>query len=366
MNQPPAALDPNFRIELPNFEGPLDLLLHLIKKHELDVLDLPIAFVTDAYLQYISLMKTLNLDVASEYLVMAATLAHIKSKMLLPKPPADQDEESVDEGDPREELIKRLLEYQKYKKVAAELSERGIEGRDAFTRGSPPPSASGQAPLAEVDVFRLIDAFQNIVKRRKGEISLEISAERITIQQRISSITSNLRHGQHLAFAELFDGVATTYDLVVTFLALLEMAKMRMLRIYQDAPDQPLNLEYRVLAADAVLDGDADASFAYEGHVDAMDQAVVLDHLSEPPNDAHEESPPMPQDASGQDADEAASHEGDEPDELPISEVQRPAADSLEVAPSQVPTQHDDAPSPVSAAEPHTNPHEPSNDDERH
>jgi segregation and condensation protein A len=108
----PEALDPNFRIELPNFEGPLDLLLHLIRKHELDILDLPISFITDKYLEYLGLMENLNLDIASEYLVMAATLAHIKSKMLLPRPPDDQEDDVLDELDPRAELIRRLLEYQ--------------------------------------------------------------------------------------------------------------------------------------------------------------------------------------------------------------------------------------------------------------
>ena len=131
---PPLALDPNFRIELPNFEGPLDLLLYLVQKHELNVLDLPISFVTEKYLAYISVIQSLNLDIAVEYLVMAATLAHIKSKMLLPKPPEDQDDDPEEELDPRAELIRRLLEYQKYKQVAEELGARGVAGRDVFKR----------------------------------------------------------------------------------------------------------------------------------------------------------------------------------------------------------------------------------------
>src|SRR5262245_32314105 len=122
-----------FRLELGAFEGPLDLLLHLIQSHELDILDLPIAFITEKYLEYLGLMQELALDVVSEYLVMAATLAHIKSKMLLPAPPAGQDDDPLeDQVDPREELVRRLLEYQKYKAAAEDLAGRGIAGRDVF------------------------------------------------------------------------------------------------------------------------------------------------------------------------------------------------------------------------------------------
>src|SRR5688500_18779694 len=131
-------------VSLPAFEGPLDLLLHLVQKHELNILDLPIAFVTERYLAYLDLMKQLDLDVASEYLVMAATLAHIKSKLLLPAPPAGQDDAALlDEIDPRADLIRRLLEYQKYKAVAADLGARGVQGRDVFLRGAPAPEAEG-------------------------------------------------------------------------------------------------------------------------------------------------------------------------------------------------------------------------------
>ena len=253
--QPPEPIDPNFKIELPTFEGPLDLLLHLIGKHELDILDLPIAFVTERYLQYISLMKQLNLDVASEYLVMAAKLAHIKSKMLLPTPPQDQEDEPEDEGDPREELIRRLLEYQKYKLAAEELGSRGVEGRDVFLRGIPAPEAEGPAPLADISLFKLLDAFQRVLDRVKSDMAFEVTAERISIQERIAQITDRLRGRRAIAFEELFDQIRTTYDIVVTFLAILEMAKMRMMRIYQTDPHAPIHLEYRVLDADDVGDG---------------------------------------------------------------------------------------------------------------
>jgi segregation and condensation protein A len=245
----PEALDPNFRIELPNFEGPLDLLLHLIRKHELDILDLPIAFITDKYLEYLGLMQGLNLDVASEYLVMAATLAHIKSKMLLPRPPEDQDDDELDQVDPRAELIRRLLEYQKYKSVARDLGARAIAGRDVFSRGAPPPAAEGPAPLKEVSVFKLLDALKKIAERLNAEIALEVDAERMTIQDRIGSLVDLLRERRRCRFDELFEGVSSSYDLVVTFLALLEMAKMRLASIYQTDHEEPIYLEYSLLDA---------------------------------------------------------------------------------------------------------------------
>jgi len=245
----PEALDPNFRIELPNFEGPLDLLLHLIRKHELDILDLPISFITDKYLEYLGLMENMNLDIASEYLVMAATLAHIKSKMLLPRPPEDQDDDELDELDPRAELIRRLLEYQKYKTVAADLGVRAIAGRDVFSRGTPPPAADGPAPLAQVSVFKLLDALKKIAERVNATFSLEVDAERMSIQDRIGDLVELLRERRRCRFDELFEDVSTSYDLVVTFLALLEMAKMRLASIYQTDHEEPIYLEYTLLDA---------------------------------------------------------------------------------------------------------------------
>ena len=140
------------------FEGPLDLLLFLIKKHELDIIDLPVAFVTERYLSYLDMMQRLDLDVAAEYLVMAATLAHIKSRMLVPTPEAGDRREDADieEIDPREELIRRLLEYQKYKDAAEQLGSRGVVGRDVFPRGADGPEAEGPPELASVSIFALV------------------------------------------------------------------------------------------------------------------------------------------------------------------------------------------------------------------
>lgn len=256
-DEPPIPLDPNFRIQLPNFEGPLDLLLYLIQKHELDILDLPIAFVTEKYVQYIGTLQRLNLDVAGEYLVMAATLAHIKSKGLLPEPPKDPDDVAEEDIDPRADLIRRLLEYQKFKYAAEQLGGRGLAGRDVFGRGVHAEEASGPPPLAPVGVFKLIDAFQAIAKRLDKDLSLEVTAERTTINERIEEILDELAVRKRMSFEMLFETVASTYDLVVTFLALLEMAKSRLVRIYQSEPEAPIYLEQRLVPVDGQVDAGA-------------------------------------------------------------------------------------------------------------
>jgi segregation and condensation protein A len=239
-----------FRLTLGSFEGPLDLLLHLIQSHELDILDLPIAFITEKYLGYLAMMDELALDVVSEYLVMAATLAHIKSKMLLPAPPTGQDDDPLeDQVDPREELVRRLLEYQKYKAAAEQLSSRGIAGRDVFTRGAPAEEARGDAPLGGMTLFQLLDAFNRVLKRANAELSREITAERVTIQDRIQEILDLLKEKKRVEFEQLFEGFVTPYDLVVTFLAMLEMGKQHLLRLFQTEPCAPIYIEGAVLAA---------------------------------------------------------------------------------------------------------------------
>ncbi len=252
----------NFRIQLPGlpgnaegpqaggtgFEGPLDLLLHLIQKHELNVLDLPISFVTERYLEYLELMEELNLDMASDYLVMAATLAHIKSRMLLPKPPPEE-EEPGEELDPREELIRRLLEYQKYKVAAEALNMQRVRGRDVFLRGSDPERPTGPAPLADATLFQLMDALSRIMERTRNKQAFEVSSDRISIQDRIQEITERIRATQRTTFESLFDQGFSRYDIVITFMAILEMAKSRLLRVYQANPTSALYLESAVMAA---------------------------------------------------------------------------------------------------------------------
>jgi segregation and condensation protein A len=237
---------------LPSFEGPLDLLLHLCQKHELDILDIPIGFVTEKYLEYLAVMQlaagTLGLDIASEYLLMAATLAHIKSKMLLPAPPPGQDDESLlEEGeDPRETLIRRLLEYQKYKKAGEDLAARGIAGRDVFQRGMPVDDAvqTGLPPLAQVPLFNLVEAFQAVLARSKVKLSHDVVAERMTLTDRINELVDVLRVRRRIVFDDLFGDLTTRFDLVITFLALLEMTRLRMTRLVQTEPQSPIYVEF--------------------------------------------------------------------------------------------------------------------------
>ncbi|MFO0740379.1 MAG: segregation/condensation protein A [Labilithrix sp.] len=236
-----------FPVVLPTFEGPLDLLLHLCQKHELDILDIPIGFVTEKYLEYISVMQLLDLDVASEYLVMAATLAHIKSKMLLPAPPPGQEDDvNAEEEDPREALIKRLLEYQKYKAAAEDLQSRGVAGRDIFLRGSSIEEAvqTGLPPLAQVPLFSLVEAFQAVLEKSKVKLTHDIVHERITLADRINELVDLLRVKRRMTFEEFFDGATTRFDLVITFLALLEMTKLRMTRLFQADFNSQIYVEF--------------------------------------------------------------------------------------------------------------------------
>ena len=242
-------------VSLPSFEGPLDLLLHLCQKHELNILDIPIGFVTQKYLEYLAVMQLMELDVASEYLVMAATLAHIKSKMLLPAPPPGQEDEALEgeEEDPRENLIRRLLEYQKYRQAAADLVGRGVSGRDVFLRGSEIEEAVtvGLPPLAELPLYSIVEAFQAVLSRSKLKLTHDIVADRISITDRIRELTDMLTAKRRVTFDELFTGLTTRFDLVITFLALLEMARMRLTRLTQTEPLSPIYVEASVTVASA-------------------------------------------------------------------------------------------------------------------
>jgi segregation and condensation protein A len=252
------AFEGQYRVDIPKagFEGPLDLLLHLIQQHELDILDIPISFITERFLTYLSLMRTLTIDVASEYLVMAATLAHIKSKMLLPSVPADQADglPGEEEEDPRAELVRRLLEYQKYKAAAADLAERGTLGKDVFGRGSSEPVPEGPAPFATLGVFSLLDAFEKILKRTNVRMDHEVVFDRISITDRINELTTKLGARRTMMFEDLLlepGRAITRFDVVITFLAVLEMAKLRMIRVYQADPLSPIHVELTMTMAEA-------------------------------------------------------------------------------------------------------------------
>ncbi len=228
-----------FRVALPNFEGPLDLLMHLIREHKVDIFDIPIALITEKYLETLEAMKQLDLDVAGEFIVMAATLAHIKSRMLLPRQEvaAAEAEQQEEQGDPREELVKRLLTYQKYRAAAEELGRMDVLERDVFTRKVAPeqiPLADNEVGFAEVSVFKLIEALDRALKAAKKEVPHQVIVDRISIGDAISKLIDRLKNEPKLSFFELLVDVGERHKIVVTFLALLEMCKLRLIRIYQE------------------------------------------------------------------------------------------------------------------------------------
>ena len=248
------AVPGGYRVALPTFEGPLDLLLHLIEEHELDIFDIPIAFIAAKFVEYVTLMQELNIDVASEYLVMAATLAHIKSKQLLPAVPDDQEVDQEPEIDPRAELVRRLLEYQKYKHAAEQLASAPVLGRDVFTHGVPGLEAHGPARIGGLSLFRLLDAFQVVLSRAKATVDHQIDLERFSITDRINQLSEVLRDKKRIGFIELFEGASTRSDLIITFLALLEMTRLRLTRLFQDDPLGPIEIELSVQDDDRAPD----------------------------------------------------------------------------------------------------------------
>ena len=302
-----------YSVKLPTFEGPLDLLLHLIEEHELNVMDIPIAFVAKKYVEYITLMEELNIDVASEYLVMAATLTHIKSKMLLPVVPTDQEDDPEAELDPRAELVRRLLEYQKYKHAAEQLSGNPVLGRDVFLRGVPAPNVEGVAPLAGLSLFKLLDAFQGVLSRAKIVVDHQIDFERFSITDRINELSELLKNSGKVLFEQLFEGARGRADLIVTFLAILEMTRLRLTRVEQEGPLMPIFIELAVNedGESATLEG---LDRAYESSVHDAEMAEAAGRStraddSQDPDDGHRE-------ASSDDDDESADDDDDVDDDV--------------------------------------------------
>jgi segregation and condensation protein A len=242
-----------FAVKLSNFEGPLDLLLHLIKKHELDIHDIPIALITAQYLGAIALMQELDLDVAGEFLVMAATLIHIKSKMLLPRPETAAGVEGEIE-DPRDALVRRLLEHQKFKAAAGLLHEREQlraaqwlrpDGRVAELAGDE------YEPELEVDLFSLMNAFQAVVQRLKQRPKVLLPPEEIPVELRIEQLLARLSETEAMGFEDLFSDVDLRSGLIVTFLALLEMIRLKLVRVFQSGSFGPIRVYKRPRPADA-------------------------------------------------------------------------------------------------------------------
>ncbi|MBN2254373.1 MAG: segregation/condensation protein A [Deltaproteobacteria bacterium] len=220
----------SYEIKLDIFQGPLDLLLYLIKKNEIDIYNIPIALVTKQYLEYLDLMKAMNLDVAGEYLVMASALIHIKSRMLLPV--HEDEEEPVD---PRDELTRQLLEYQTFKAAALKLEAMNILGRDVFRRPEPGEDDrdDDNRPLEEVNIFQLVEAFRQIVSSMVAGELMEIDSERMSLSDRINEIMEQLTKEKVLTFLELLGDTNDRLKVIYTFLALLELMKLRVIKAYQ-------------------------------------------------------------------------------------------------------------------------------------
>ena len=223
----------DYPVRLLNFEGPLDLLLHLIKKNEVNIYDIPISNITQQYLQYLDLMQEMNLDVAGEFLVMAATLIHIKSRMLLPRPDPTQEDP---EEDPREALVRRLLEHQRFKAAAELLHEREIQRSAMWHRPDRRVAeVVGEAPEpeVEVDLFSLMAAFRQVLDRLKARPRVILPPEQIPIETRIEQLLERLSETEACGFEDLFADVQTRAGMIVTFLALLEMIRLKTVRVFQ-------------------------------------------------------------------------------------------------------------------------------------
>jgi len=239
-----------YRVKLDVFEGPLDLLLHLVKKNEVELPDLPVADITDQYLSYLDLLKQLDLDVAGEYLVMAATLLHLKSRLLLPRE-EETDEDEIE--DPRADLARQILEYQRFKDAAETLYSRDMLDRDVFARA--PEAVPGESTADreyDLSLGDLLDALRDVIKRTNADSAQEIVLEQISLRDQVCAVIELLREKRELIFDQLFPQNSTRLQVLVTFLAVLELVRNRMVRIRQEnvfgpivtslavGPDEPL------------------------------------------------------------------------------------------------------------------------------
>jgi segregation and condensation protein A len=234
--------DECYQVQLENiFEGPMDLLVHLIKKHEVDIYDIPIALITEQYLKYLEWMKAMNIDVAGEFLVLASTLTQIKSRMLLP---AHEDED--EDEDPRLEIIRPLEEYLRIKSAAEKLAKRDLLGEDTFVRNSGLEDylLNREEAVIDVGLFELIDAFQKILENISPIGRMEINADTITVRDRIVQIVDIFETKESVTFNELFSRNADKSEVVVTFLAILEMVRLSLIRIAQHTQTGIIRLFY--------------------------------------------------------------------------------------------------------------------------
>jgi segregation and condensation protein A len=232
-------------VKLQTFEGPLDLLLHLIKRSEIDIYDIPIAMITEQYLEYLEMMRELNLEVAGDYLVIAAELGFIKSRMLLPKLESDG---GVEEGDPRAELVRRLIEYQRYKEAVRQMLSFEILGRDVFVRVVQFDEEELDTPsqFIQADLWALIDAFREVYRRRSYSWAdhIEFSLEALTLEQKMEEVVKKIETYKSIPFEYLFDGYSSRHDVVLTFLAVLELVKNSVIGVLQVSSYSSIQLVY--------------------------------------------------------------------------------------------------------------------------
>jgi segregation and condensation protein A len=246
-----------YQVKLQVFEGPLDLLLYLIKKSEVDIYNIPIADITQQYIEYLQLIETLDLHIAGDFLVMAATLMQIKSRMLLPIEERSADE--AEEEDPREELVRRLLEYQRFKEVARHLAALAERRKQVFVRTPDPIKVLDGVPpsdeplLIEASVFDLLSAFSKVLIRVPRDETYEIIQDEVTVEEQMGHLRRQLRAQQHMVFHELFVGAQTRVQVSTTFLALLELVRLKEIRAQQDAAFGTITLVRRDEVPAAVM-----------------------------------------------------------------------------------------------------------------
>jgi segregation and condensation protein A len=241
------------KIKVEAFEGPLDLLVHLIKKNQMNVYDIQISVITKQYLEYLNLMQELNLDVASEFLVMAATLIHIKSKLLLPRPETAAGDPTDDE-DPRDALVRRLIEHQQFKAAAEMLHDKATLRSAQWARpDSRIEEIAGDdyEPEIEVDLFSLLSAFKQVLERARERPPVLLPPEQISIETRIEQMLERLSETEACGFEDLFDGDYTRTDMIVTFLAMLEMIRLKLIRVFQQGGQGAIRVYKRARPADA-------------------------------------------------------------------------------------------------------------------
>lgn len=230
----------DYEVKLEMFEGPLDLLIHLIHKNEVDIFDIPIATITEQYLEYMDMMKALNINVAGDFLLMASTLVHIKSKMLLP-----EMKEEGEEDDPRIEITRPLLEYMRFKELSEDLSEREILNRDVFSRQVTAyyqAQSADQEPQLDVNLFQLIDAFKRIMDQRLPGVQLKLQLELYSVKEKTEQILARIREKRAVFFGDIFEEDRTVTEFIVTFLALLELVHMGLVKIFQPTQESDIRL----------------------------------------------------------------------------------------------------------------------------